>query len=296
MVNKRGLLIAAIACVLVLGTGVAYAADDPPPETAGARAAGKLTAIDLSASSFTMETLREKELTVVVSSSTEFRSRNEAIDGLEDLETGMPVIVVGTPNSKGELLANIVGVGKPGGAQRRFRLQGEIASVGSGEDIFSLRLRDGQELEIHVGEGTRFISRDGSIHGLEDFEAGMLARVQGLKRPDGQLQALVVAAGSPEDRPDIRAAGEITALQDGAFILAGRQGRSVTFNVDEATKYRSRDGNVLSFEDLEVGMKVVATGDEISEGTYRAIMVGVGAGQGAPAASPRGPLSGGPGA
>jgi hypothetical protein len=295
MLRKQGLLIIAVVTALVMGTGVGYAADEQPP--AGLRAAGKITGIDLGGSTFTMETLRKGELTVVVTGTTEFRSPGGEVQGLEDLETGMPVVVGGQLNSDGDLLANVVGVARPGALASRFRARGEITNVAPSDGVFTLRTRADEELEIHVSEQTRFLSRDGDIQGIEDLEVGMLAQVQGVKGPAVQLNALRVAAGSPEDRPGIRAMGQISAIGDDSFTLETRQGRSITFEVDESTKYRSRDGRVTSFDDLEVGMKAAVAGDQIAGGAYKAVVVGVGAPQdtsdGSPQAAPPGP--GGPG-
>jgi hypothetical protein len=293
MLKKRGLLVAAVLGLLVLGTGVAYAAGEQPPD--GLRAGGKITDIDLGASSFTIETLRNGELTVIVSDSTQFHSREGDIQGLEDLEVGMPVHVAGKPGSTGEVLADVVAVGKPGERQDRFRFRGEITDVAASDGSFTLKTLEGEKVEIHVSDRTRFRGRDDSIQGIEDLEVGMLSQVQGLKGPEGKLNALLVGAGAPGDRPDVRAIGEISTIGDRSFTLENRQGRSLTFKVDESTKYRSRDGAATSFEDLEVGMKAVVTGDEIGEGSYKAIMVGVGVPQAAPERRPQTPLQTGPG-
>lgn len=280
MWKKRGILIATVVSMMVLGTGVAYAADEQPPD--GVRAAGKIVDVDLGASSFTIDTLRKGELTVIVSDTTQFRSREGEIEDLADLEAGMPVIVAGKLGSSGEILAEVVAVGKPGERPMRFRYRGEITGVAPNDGTFTLKTLAGEEVEINVGDRTRFISRDDSIEGIDDLEAGMLALVQGLKGTGGELNALLVAAGNAEDRPDVRAIGVITTIENRSFTLETRQGRSLKFEVDDSTKYRSRDGSVTSFEDLEVGMKAVVVGDEIDGGHYKAIAVGAGVPQGGP--------------
>lgn len=280
MLKKQGLVIACILGLLALSAGVAYAADDPPP--GGLRVVGKVTSIDPGTESFTLEALRKGELTVHVSSATKFRSRDGDIHGLGDLEVGMPVVVAGTPVGDGELQADVVTVGKPGERPGRFRLRGEITGISLSDGVFTLKTPSGEEVHVRVSERTRFFSRDDSIHGIEDLEVGMFALAQGVKGPEGQLNALRVAAGSPEDRPDIRSLGVVTAVGEGSFTLESRQGRSLTFEVDESTRYRSRDGSVTSFDDLEVGMHVAVFGDKVSEGTYKAIVIGVGLPKGAP--------------
>jgi hypothetical protein len=292
MLKKPSLLIVAVLSMLALAASVAYAADDQP---AGPRAAGKVTGIDLAANTFTIETLRTGELTVVVTETTQFRSRAGDVQGLGDLEDGMPVVVAGQYGSEGELLADVVAVGKPGDRVSRFRARGEITSVAISDGVFTLRTRADGVLEIHVSDRTRVLGRDGSVQGVEDLEIGMLAQVQGLKGPEGQLHALRVAAGSPDDRPDIRATGQIASIGNDSFTLETRQGRSITFEVDESTQYRSRDAGVISFDDLEIGMTAVVAGDQVADGKYKAVAVGVGAPQRAPDRSPLAPRPGSPG-
>lgn len=287
MLKRQGLLIAAVLSVLISGAGVAYAAGEQPP--AALRAAGKVTGIDLGASSFTIETLRDDELTVVVTDGTQFRSRTGEIQGLEDLEQGMPVVVAGERDAQGELVADVVGVGTPGDRVSRFRAGGEVTRISVSEGVFTLKTRADKELEIQVSDRTRFLSRDNSVQSIDDLDVGMLAQVQGLKGPEGQLHALRVAVGSPGDRPDIRATGQITAIADSSFSLETRQGRTFTFAVDATTRYRSRDGSMTSFDDLEVGMTVTVAGDELDDGKYRAIMIGVASSQRTPSGTAQAP-------
>ncbi len=293
MLKKQSLLIVAVLSLLMLGAGVAYAADEQPP--AGLRAAGKVTGVNLAANTFKIETLRNGELTVAVTQTTEFRSRAGDVQGLEDLETGMPVVVAGQRGAEGEVLASVVAVGEPGDRPSCFRARGEITSVAVSDGIFTLKTRTDEELEIHVSDRARFISRDNSVQGIDDLEVGILAQVLGLKGPDGQLNALRVAAGSPEDRPDLRVMGQITLIASDSFTLDNRQGRSITFVVDASTQYRSRDGSVVSFDDLEVGMTAAVAGDRLDDGAYKAVVVGVGSPQETPARPPLAPRPGSPG-
>ena len=51
--------------------------------------------------------------------------------------------------------------------------------------------------------------------------------------------------------------GEITALGADNFTLTGRNGESKTIYVTSNTQYMDKDGNALTFSDLEVGQRVV---------------------------------------
>jgi hypothetical protein len=294
MSKKQNLLIITVLALLTMGTGVAYAGDDQPP--AGHGAAGRIGAIDLSADTFALETMRQGELAIRVTESTEFRSRAGDIEGIEDLEAGMPVVVAGQLGADGELTADVVGLRRPAVRPARFQVRGQITSVDVSDQTFTLKDPAGREFEIRVGERTRFVSRDDSITGIDDLQVGMLAQVQGLRGLAGRLDALRVAAGSAEGRPHIRPIGEITDIGDDSFTMNTRQGRSLTLLVDEMTRYRSRDGSVNSFKDLKVGITVAVAADEMSDGTYKAIVVGVGARRAEPSPVPQSPQSAGPAA
>jgi hypothetical protein len=188
----------------------------------------------------------------------------------------MRLIVAGDADSKGQLLADIIATGKLVNRQERLGLGGEITGIATSDSSFTLKTRDGTEREIHVSDRTRFISRNDDIQGIDDLEIGTICRVRGVNGPDGQLNASVVAAGSPEDRPDIRAVGEITAIGDGSFTLESRQGRSLVLAVDGSTRFLSRDGHVTGLDDLQVGMRAAVAAEGAEDGTYKAIVVWVG--------------------
>jgi hypothetical protein len=136
----------------------------------------------------------------------------------------------------------------------RFRYAGEITGVEAGQGTFSMLTRAGEQLEFQTSERTHYRGPDGSVQGIEDLEPGMKAMVAGIKK-DGVLQALLVAAGNPEDRPerprvDVRAAGRVESKGDGSFTLITREGELLTFAVTQDTHYKG----IGSFGELEVGM------------------------------------------
>jgi hypothetical protein len=104
------------------------------------------------------------------------------------------------------------------------------------------------------------------VQGIDDLEPGMKAMVAGIKK-DGVLQALLVAAGNPEDRPDrpridLRVAGRVESKGDHSFTLLTRAGEQLTFNVTDDTHYKG----IGSFEQLERGMFAAVGAKETDDG------------------------------
>jgi hypothetical protein len=77
-------------------------------DSQGGRAVGKVSALGID--ELTVET-RRGDVTFVVDDETRFRSRDGSVEGLDDLETGMNVLVVYLIQDDGSLLAKLVGAG-----------------------------------------------------------------------------------------------------------------------------------------------------------------------------------------
>ncbi len=259
-----------------IATLVAAAHEEDLPERV--RVAGQIASVEPGASAFSLTTKEGETVRFKVGERTRFRSRDGSIQGLEDLEPGMAALVIAVEGEDGGMLALMVAAGEPKERPQVRRFTGEIAQVNPGRDTFSLKTREGATLTFKVGERTRYRSRDGSIQGLQDLQPGMVALVAAVEDEDGQLVALLVAAGKPEDRPrfDVRAAGRIVALGDRSFTLQTRSGERMTFAVDGNTIFKSRDGSVNGFGDLEVGMGALVGARKQEDGSLKAIIVGAG--------------------
>jgi len=158
------------------------------------------------------------------------------------------------------------------------RVAGEITAVDPAADVFVLHSRRGEDLRIHVDGDTQFHSRTGEIDGLEDLKPGMHAVVAVERLEDGALLGKHVAvAAPPPDRPpaEAHAAGRIVGLGGASITLERRDGSRQTFAVNRSTIYKSRDGSVDSYDDLEVGMPA-AIGAKEDGGGLVAIWVAVG--------------------
>ena len=253
------------------------AAGNPEDRPNVIRAAGVIESVNLGESMFALKTKDGDLLQFVVNDLTQFKSRDHSINSLEDLEAGMGAIVGAVAQEEGLPLALIVGAGKTQADRERIKVMGEITNVVPGQGTFDLTTRDGRELTFNVVDKTIFRSRDGSIEDIHDLKAGMHAIVGGIKGEDGNLIALFIAAGNPEDAPrlDVKAAGQITSLGDRSFTIQTRNQGNLTFSVDGSTIFKSRNGEVTGFDDLQIGMLVGVGAKELGGGQLKAIFVGV---------------------
>ncbi|HET7010905.1 MAG TPA: DUF5666 domain-containing protein [Anaerolineales bacterium] len=269
-IANRAVILALAASLTLTGTA---AAQEERPQALHAK--GEVTSVDVSASTFSLHTLRGEDLTFEVDSETKFEGPQGELEGLEALEPGMLAAIAAERQDDGSLLAiRVVAVNKGD----LLRVAGEITGVVPGQGSFTLETRRGVTYEFQTGERTRFVSRDGSIEDIHDLKKGMKAAVLAFRLEGGEWFARVVAAGNPDDRPriDVRAAGRITRVESSSLTVEARDGRVLVFQVTDATRFKSRDGSVDSFDDLEVGMRAIVLGRE-EAGELIALGVGVGA-------------------
>ena len=271
-VSKALLLVLVLSLVMV---GVAYAEEDVTGDRI--RVVGKITGIDLPANTFGLRTWGGDDLQILVTHNTIFRSPNGSIQTLSDLEVGLRALVIGM-ESESEFVALVIIAAKRDDPDR-VSVIGEIIDVVSAGGSFSLEKRDGEVVTILTNEQTRFRSRDGSIQGLDDLEAGMEALVIAVKQEDEGLLGLVVAAGYKEDLPNNvrKFKGEITNVVPGqsTFILKTREGDVISFQTNNRTRFISRDGSVTDIHDLKKGRIALVGAVAKEEGSLMAILVAV---------------------
>ena len=174
----------------LVAAGVASATDERP---SGKRLAGEISAVNLDASTFTLDTRNSEQHTFLVDAETQFNSRDGEVLSLADLEAGMGAVVGAELLDDGTLLAKAVAVGEVD-LLNAERVRGEVTGVG--DAIFTITTRDGAELTFSITDGTRFISRDHEFNGLEDIDIGMMLVVAYESTPGvDTLTALAVVAG-----------------------------------------------------------------------------------------------------
>ncbi|MEE8567620.1 MAG: DUF5666 domain-containing protein [Anaerolineales bacterium] len=155
--------------------------------------------------------------------------------------------------------------------------KGDITKVVPGQGSFTLKTQEGEVISFLTNDRTRFVSRDGSVTDIHDLKKGMIALVGAVEKEEGSLMAIFVAAADFPDRPvDVRVGGQIIYLGERSFTIETRGGDRMTFSVDGSTRYRSRDGSVEGFDDLQVGMIAIVGAKELRNGELKAVWVGVG--------------------
>jgi len=227
---------------------------------------------------FTLLTEDGRSLTINVIERTRFHSRNGEVTKLSDLKAGMVTLLTAVDTEDNGIVALVVAAGTPD--DRIFRTTGEVTGVVPGQDTFTVQSNEGESITFVTSERTKFRSRDGSVTGTHDLKRGMLTMVGAMKMEDGTNQALVVLAGNSEDRPErpnvVSVSGKIVSLGGNSLTIETRSGEQKSFSVDDSTKYKSRDGSINGFGDLEVGMVAIVVGRDLSNGEVLAVVVGAG--------------------
>ncbi|HEY47565.1 MAG: hypothetical protein AMJ88_03190 [Anaerolineae bacterium SM23_ 63] len=245
---------------------------EPQPE----RVIGEVSGIAAASASFSLKKQNGAVVTIHTTERTHFRGRDGSIQCIEDLEKGMVALVIGFEREDSSLVALIVTAAyREDNPDNLRRFRGEITTVDPEEGTFTLQIIEGASVTFQIGKRTRFVSRDGSVKGLEDLKVGMIAYVGALENEGGWF-AFVVAVAIPKDPPDcLWGRGRIAALGDHVFTIESRDGSVMTFFVDNLTRYRSRDGSVEGFEDLQVGMFAIVGAVKLEDGQLKAVFVGV---------------------
>jgi len=242
---------------------------------------GTISNVDVEQRSFSLEMEEGRIQRFVVGDRTRYRSRDGSISDLADLEPGMVAYVIAIERDSQAPMVLIVAAGQPAEKPERFRVIGQITNVVPGQETFELEANNGDILTFTVIDRTSFRSRDGSINSIHDLKRGMHVLVIGVRNTEGSSIALVVAAADLDDKQglsklDVRALGKITSLGDRSFTIETQGQGYLNFSIDGSTIYKSRDGSINSFEDLEVGMIAVVGGKELGNGELKAIIVGAG--------------------
>jgi hypothetical protein len=214
---------------------------------------------------FALQTREGETLSFQTGERTKYRG--EGVDNFDDLESGMFAMVAAIHQDSGPPLALLIAAGEPKERPEAMRLQGEITGVVPGQGTFTIVNREGNEFELSTNDRTKFHSWDGSISDIHDLKKGMQAIVGAIRQDDGQLLALAVAAGNPEDRPgrpvlDVTVGGKVIEMGSSSFTIQTRNGDSISFSVNDSTHYKGISG----FNELKVGMMAAVGADETDDG------------------------------
>ena len=155
---------------------------------------GEITAVSLEDSTLTLRTSRgQEELTFKVDENTRFRSKDQSVESLEDLQPGMVCVVVARGQGDAIPVASIVGAADKDNLPKfDLRVGGRIVSLE--ENSFTIEDRNNQQYTFQVTGDTLFRSRGGQISGLEDLKEGVLVIVGAKELGSGTYQAELIIA------------------------------------------------------------------------------------------------------
>ncbi|MDI6694332.1 MAG: DUF5666 domain-containing protein [Anaerolineales bacterium] len=157
---------------------------------------GEITAVDVAAGEFTLKTARTgEELLFRVDENTRFRSKDDQIAGLGDLQPGMVAAVTARQEPDGALALLVAAGEREDLPNFDLRIAGRVISIA--DETFTIKGRDGQEYTFQVNAETRFRSPGDRVHGLEDLREGMVVWVGAQELGGGQYLAQLVLAGKP---------------------------------------------------------------------------------------------------
>ncbi|MEJ2486616.1 MAG: DUF5666 domain-containing protein [Anaerolineales bacterium] len=209
------------------------------------RLMGKVDKINPGQETFEIITRIGDTITFQVDERTHFGG---GIDSFDDLEKEMVVAVAAVQQEDQTLLAKIVAA-KPEEKPRLQKTGGKISQLG--ESSLTILLRQGEELTFQVDGETRFVSRQGNIHGLDDLEIDMVVVVV---HPAGNDQALAVLVADQALLRLKRTRGTVQSA-GGSHLTISAGDEKINFTVDENTRFRGR--GIEDLNDLKNGMKVL---------------------------------------
>jgi Domain of unknown function (DUF5666) len=151
------------------------------------RHAGTITAVDPTAGTFSLRTVRGESLAFQTDGDTQYYAQ---VHSLADLQTGMAAIVGTQRRPDGSYLAvRVTAHEKPLVDVKKV---GRVTAIDVSS--FTIRARDGNTYTFQVTPQTRFRSRGGEVRGLRDLRLGMGVAVAAQETDGGQLRAVLVVA------------------------------------------------------------------------------------------------------
>jgi preprotein translocase subunit YajC len=271
--SKKFLIPVIAALLLALAAGVWTFADASAQDLGPMGRQRKLPRLlgqvtDVAADQFTIQTKAGQERSFRFDETTRFVDPQKQELSAEDLQVGSWVgILVARKSGEPPLARAVIILPADFDPANWAILRGKVTGVDVPGNAFSLEDKDGQVTTLKVDADTKFT---GQVGGLADLQVGMHAQARAEKQSTGDLLAKSVRAGMPSDQ---RFLGKVTAIDEQAFTIQTRKGESITFQVTEETRFRSRKGLVSGLEDLEVGMPVGVGAEDLGNGQYQALVV-----------------------
>ena len=136
----------------------------------------------------------------------------------------------------------------------------------NGQDV-SLKTADGWTRTITVTADTK-VTKGGEPATASDIEVGDTVRLGQKRNADGSFTVTAVAIVLP------RVGGTVTAVDSSSITITDRKGAKQTIHTNASTKYHAGDSDGTR-ADVTVGAKIVAVGEQGSDGSLTATSVTV---------------------
>jgi hypothetical protein len=150
--------------------------------------------VDTETQSFTLKTRIGEEIAFKVNDHTNYRSRENQIQGLENITIEMVALVLSIETENGENLAVTIAAGDKDDLPKiDQRLLGKVIEIS--QSRFTLETRDGTQYIIQVNEDTIFRSLGKKVQGLENLDEGMLLMAGVQEEEGGEYLAKLVIIG-----------------------------------------------------------------------------------------------------
>jgi RNase P/RNase MRP subunit p29 len=192
------------------------------------------------------------EKLVITNEETRFRIPGAEEPSLEDISVGDPVLAVGWPDEKGNLLARVVAV-VTGPQLQRHSLRGLVTSIEG--DTLGVTTRRG-EIQVETSEDTAFRIPGVEDPGIDDLNLRDLVVVLGTWDAEQEVfmaRAVGLIPRWPSHLRFIR--GEVTGIEDRTIVLNALQGE-MSVLTDGETIFRIPGVEDPGLDDLRVGDRV----------------------------------------
>ncbi len=247
--------------------------DFNPEEVDLIRMKGKVVSVQILQRSFDLLLDSGKTVRIKIDGNTRFAG---AVNKLSDLKPEMIVGVAALRKDDGTILAKAV-IARRSSEDRpdAKRVSGKVISVGN--HSLSIETRDGR-LNFILNDATVIKGPLGRDINLNDLENGMVVTVAYKTNADGKFLALhVLVNHTREDRPQLRRfSGEVRSINRDEISIHNEDGKTLSFEINNQTRFVSRDGAVIQASDIQVGQKVLVVFLSSEEGNLVAKIIGVG--------------------
>ncbi|RME05839.1 MAG: hypothetical protein D6803_08040 [Anaerolineae bacterium] len=266
--KKRSILSLALAVLMsALVVGQTFAATEASVGE-NRRLYGEVVAVG--EDSLTIRTPTGEEQTFLVDGATRFRSKEGELSGLDAIQVGMKVFVLPADSDVARIVLVLPDDFDPG---RWSKGSGTVVSVDAAAGSLTLATDGGGEISLLVDENTRFV---GGIAGLEALETGLRIGYAAREDENGNLVAGVLAARPQEKVRPARGTVMTVSLENGTFTLQTVSGEEKIYQVNENTRFRSKDGSLAGLADLQVGMVAIVVAADAGGETATAQVIAAG--------------------